>query len=193
MKESLGAKVLAFPTPIWVVGTYDSDGRPNVMTAAWGGICCSRPPCVYVSLRKATYTHGNILRRQAYTVSIPSETHVREADYFGLVSGRDVEKLVMSGLTPVRSSVVDAPYVEEFPVVLECAVRHVVELGSHTQFVGEILDVKADPAVLTEQGLPDMATVRPLIFEPGNRQYYRVGAWAGSAFSIGKDLPSTPV
>ncbi len=163
------------------------------MTAAWGGICCSRPPCVYVSLRKATYTHGNILRRQAYTVSIPSETHVREADYFGLVSGRDVEKLVMSGLTPVRSSVVDAPYVEEFPVVLECAVRHVVELGSHTQFVGEILDVKADPAVLTEQGLPDMATVRPLIFEPGTRQYYRVGAWAGSAFSIGKGLPSTPV
>ncbi len=192
LKQSIGAKTLAFPTPTWVVGTYDPDGRPNVMTAAWGGICCSRPPCVYVSLRKATYTHGNILHRQAYTVSIPSETHVREADFFGLASGRDVEKLVVSGLTPVRSSVVDAPYVEEFPVVLECTVRHVVELGLHTQFVGEILDVKADPAVLTDQGLPDIAKVKPLIFEPGNRQYYRLGAWVGSAFSIGTALHPNP-
>jgi flavin reductase (DIM6/NTAB) family NADH-FMN oxidoreductase RutF len=175
------------------LGTYDPDGKPNVMTAAWGGICCSRPPCVYVSLRKATYTHGNILSRRAYTISIPSENHVKEADYFGLASGRDVDKLAVSRLTPVKSSVVDAPYVEEFPVVLECRVRHIVELGLHTQFVGEILDVKADPAVLTEDGLPDIVKVKPLIFEPGNRQYYRVGSCVEQAFSIGKALQSKPL
>jgi flavin reductase (DIM6/NTAB) family NADH-FMN oxidoreductase RutF len=190
VKQSIGSRTLAFPTPTWVVGTYDPDGKPNVMTAAWGGICCSRPPCVYVSLRKATYTHGNILSRRAYTISIPSENHVKEADYFGLASGRDVDKLAVSRLTPVKSSVVDAPYVEEFPVVLECRVRHIVELGLHTQFVGEILDVKADPAVLTEDGLPDIVKVKPLIFEPGNRQYYRVGSCVGQAFSIGKALQS---
>ncbi len=160
------------------------------MTAAWGGICCSRPPCVYVSLRKATYTHGNVVSRRAFTINIPSEKYVKEADYFGIASGRDAEKFSVSGLTPVKSSVVDAPYVDEFLLVLECKVLRIVELGLHTQFVGEIMDVKADPSVLTENGVPDITKVKPIIFEPGNRRYYRLGSCLGQAFSIGKELQS---
>ena len=80
MKKSLGAKPFAYPTPVFVVGTYDPNGKPNVMTASWGGICCSQPPCVAVSLRKATYTHGNIVARRAFTISIPSERHVKKAE-----------------------------------------------------------------------------------------------------------------
>jgi flavin reductase (DIM6/NTAB) family NADH-FMN oxidoreductase RutF len=160
------------------------------MTAAWGGICCSRPPCVYVSLRKATYTHGNIVSRRAYTISIPSDHYVKEADYFGIASGREAEKFLVSGFTPVKSSVVDAPYVEEFPLVLECNVLKIVELGLHTQFVGEIKDVKADPSVLTEDGVPDIAKVKPIIFEPSNRRYYGLGSYLGQAFSIGKAIQS---
>ena len=77
MKKSLGAKMV--PTaPVWVVGSYDRNGKPNVMTAAWAGICCSKPPCLTVSLRKATYTYGNIMARKAYTVNMPSEACVRE-------------------------------------------------------------------------------------------------------------------
>ncbi|MCR4308809.1 MAG: flavin reductase, partial [Deltaproteobacteria bacterium] len=83
MKRSFGAKTLVFPIPVWVVGTYDRMGKPNVMTAAWGGICCSSPPCVAVSLRKATYTYGNIVERKAFTISVPSEAYAREADYIG--------------------------------------------------------------------------------------------------------------
>lgn len=83
MKKSLGAKTLVYPTPVFVVGTYDKAGKPNAMTASWGGICCSQPPCVAVSLRKATYTHGNILARKAFTISIPSEEYVKQADHFG--------------------------------------------------------------------------------------------------------------
>jgi hypothetical protein len=86
MKKSLGAKTLAYPTPVWLVGTYDQEGRPNIMTAAWAAICCSKPPCVAVSLRKATYSYGNIVARQAFTISIPAETHVKEADYVGTAS-----------------------------------------------------------------------------------------------------------
>ena len=88
MKKSFGAKTLVFPTPTWIVGTYDKDGRPNVMAAAWGGICCSDPPCIAVSLRKATYTYRALMSRKAFTVNVPSESQVKEADYFGLVSGR---------------------------------------------------------------------------------------------------------
>ena len=101
MKESLGAKTLVYPAPVFVVGTYDKEGKPNVMTAAWGGICCSRPPCVSVSLRKATYSYGNIMERKAFTINIPSEAHVKVADYFGIASGKDVDKLAGAGVRAI--------------------------------------------------------------------------------------------
>src|SRR4030066_2508583 len=88
--KSLGRSSKALPAPAWMIGTYDMEGKPNLMTAAWGGICCSKPPCVYVSLRKATHTYSNIVERKAFTVSIPSENYVKEADYFGIVSGKKV-------------------------------------------------------------------------------------------------------
>src|SRR5512137_788409 len=114
MTKSLGAKTLIYPAPVLVVGTYDKAGKPNAMTASWGGICCSQPPCVTVSLRKATYTYGNILARKAFTISIPSEAHAKQVDYLGLVSGRNADKFAAAKLTPVPSTVVDAPYIEEF-------------------------------------------------------------------------------
>ena len=190
MKKSLGAQTLAYPTPTWVVATYDKDGKPNAMTAAWGGICCSKPPCVAISLRKATYSHGCIVARQAFTVSIPSAAHVKEADYFGIASGRDRDKFAAARLTPVRSELVDAPYVAEFPVVLECRLRHTVEIGLHTQFIGEILDVKIDEAAVGTDGTPDIARVRPMIYDTGKRAYWEVGRFLGQAFSIGKELGS---
>ena len=188
MKKSFGAKTLVFPTPVWVVGTYDKDGKPNVMSAAWGGICCSRPPCVAVSLRKATYTYGNIVGRKAFTISVPSEAHAREADYIGIVSGKNADKFAAAGLTPVRSILVDAPYVGEFPLVLECRLLHTLEIGLHTQFVGEILDVKAEESVLGEKGLPDIEKVRPILFDPEINTYHWVGKRLGRAYSIGKAI-----
>jgi len=185
MKQSLGAITLVYPTPVFVVGTYDRNGKPNVMTASWGGICCSQPPCVAVSLRKATYTYGNIVERRAFTISIPSEQYARQADYFGLVSGRTSDKFAATGLTPVRSELVDAPYVKEFPLVVECRLVHTIELGLHTQFVGEVADVKADASVMTGRML-DIKKVRPLAFTPDTQQYYGIGDLVGKAFKIGE-------
>ena len=152
MKKSIGPRTMAFPTPVWVVGTYDHDGKPNAMTAAWASICCSKPPAIGVSLRKATYSYGNLVQHQAFTISVPSEAHVREADYLGMATGKEVNKFTVARLTPVASTLVDAPYVAEFPLVLECRVIHTLEIGLHTLFIGEILDVKADEAVLGEKG-----------------------------------------
>jgi flavin reductase (DIM6/NTAB) family NADH-FMN oxidoreductase RutF len=185
MMKSLGARTLVYPTPVWVVGTYGPSGQPNAMTVAWGGICCSRPPCVAVSLRAATHTHGNLTARKAFTISVPSEAHVEQADYFGLVSGRDTDKFAATGLTPVRSDRVDAPYVGEFPLVLECRLVHSFELGLHTQFVGEIMDVKADESVFGDGGVLDMGKVKPLVFTPDSQRYYGIGAVVGQAFSVG--------
>jgi len=188
MKKSIGAKTIVYPTPVLVLGTYDKAGKPNVMTAAWGGICCSDPPCVAVSLRKATYTYGNIMEQKAFTISIPPQAYVKEVDYFGIASGKNEDKFSATGLTPVKSDLVNAPYVKEFPLVLECRVLHTFEIGRHTQFVGEIKDVKADEAVLGEKEIPDIEKIKPFLFAPGSRTYYQVGQYLGKAFSIGKEI-----
>ncbi|HBA87683.1 MAG TPA: flavoredoxin [Geobacter sp.] len=188
MKKSLGTTVHAMPTPVWLVGTYDSAGKPNLATVAWGGVCCSDPASVTVSLRKARHSYDAILERQAFTVNIPSNAFVRAADYAGIVSGRDADKFAVAGLTPVRSDLVDAPYVAEFPIVIECRLSKTVEIGVHTQFIGEIVDIKADESVLDGNGLPDPAKVMPLVYAPTNRTYYALGEMIAKGFDIGKEL-----
>ncbi|HWR43731.1 flavin reductase family protein [Sporomusa sp.] len=188
MKKSIGAKTFAMPTPVWVVGTYGENGEPNIMTAAWGSICCSAPPCVAVSLQKIRASYDNILKHKAFTISIPSRKYVSEADYAGIASGKDTDKFTVAGLTPVKSDLVDAPYVQEFPLILECRLLHTIELGLHTQFIGEIVDVKADEAVLGDNGLPVLGKVDPLSYSPPEREYYGTGENLGKAYSLGLKL-----
>jgi len=188
MKKSIGAQTIIYPAPVLIVGTYDQTGKPNVMTAAWGGICCSKPPCVTVSLRKATYSYGNIVENKAYTVNIPSETYVKESDYFGITSGKKKDKLATTGLTPVKSDLVNAPYIKEFPLILECRLLHTFEIGLHTQFVGEIVDVKVDESVMDANGNPDIEKVKPIIFAISSKTYHGVGAKIGDAWSIGRGI-----
>lgn len=186
MKKSLGAKTILYPTPIMLVGTYDASGRPNVMTAAWGGICCSSPPCVAVSLRKATYTYGNLVQQGGFTINIPSDQYAVQADYCGMVSGKKADKFAETGLTPVRSTLVNAPYIADLPLVLECKLVHQIELGLHTLFVGEILDVKANEDVLDDKGVPDIEKLKPFFYAPEANAYYGTGKRLGDAFSIGQ-------
>lgn len=188
MKQSLGSHTYLPATPVLLVGTYDADNKPNLMTAAWGGICCSEPKCIAVSLRKATYSYAAILARQAFTVGLPHTRQLKEADYIGIASGREVNKFEKTGFTPVRSSVVDAPFAEEIPLILECKLFHHAELGLHTLFVGEIMDVKADAESLDEQGRPIMSRLSPFVFNSIDRNYYPVSNEATSAFVAGRAL-----
>jgi flavin reductase (DIM6/NTAB) family NADH-FMN oxidoreductase RutF len=188
MKKSLGAKTILYPTPVLVVGSYDAGGKANIMTAAWGGVACSKPPCVAVSMRAATASHGNLMARKAFTISLPGEANAAQADYAGLVSGRDHDKFAEMGLTAVASELVDAPYVGEFPLVLECKIVAVHELGLHTQFIGEVIDVKADESVLTPEGTIDLEALKPIMFLMGAQAYYGVGELVGKAYTIGKEI-----
>ena len=188
MKRSLGAILLAYPMPAFLVGSYDAKGKANIMTAAWGGICCSTPPCVAVSIRPARTTYKAVLDRKAFTISVPSCRLAAQVDYAGLVPGKNIDKFAVAGLTATRSELVDAPYVDECPVVLECKLLHTLELGSHTQFVGVIEDVKVDEACLTPEGVPDVDSIDPLVFNSGQGMYHSLGAPVGQAFSIGKSV-----
>jgi flavin reductase (DIM6/NTAB) family NADH-FMN oxidoreductase RutF len=186
MKRSLGARTLLYPTPAVVIGSYDKNGRANAATVAWAGICCSAPPCVAISLRKATYSYGCILERKAFTVNVPSEELVAKVDYLGMTSGKEEDKLATVGLTAVKSVLVDAPYIREFPLVLECKVIHITEIGLHTQFIGEIVDVKAEESVLDEKGATSIKRAKPFLYSPDDRNYYGIGELVAKGFEVGK-------
>ena len=128
------------------------------------------------------------MERKAFTINIPSEAHAKVADYFGIASGKSVDKLAAVGLNPVKSDLVDAPYILEFLIVLECALSQVIEIGMHTQFIGEIKDVKADASVLDDAGIPDIEKVKPILYVPESRIYHGIGEFIGKAFSIGKSF-----
>jgi flavin reductase (DIM6/NTAB) family NADH-FMN oxidoreductase RutF len=186
-KTSLKPATILHPHPALIVGTYGADGRPNLMTASWGGICCSSPPCVAVSLREATLTYHNILHSQAFTVGIPSRKHVETADYLGTVSGRDHDKFKDAGLTEVKSGMVNAPLAAEFPYSLECRLFQHHKLGSHTIFIGEIMGILADEEVLGANGAPDIEKVQAILWGGfGNNHYFSVGEKLVKAFSVGK-------
>ncbi len=186
MKKSLGAKTILFPTPVLIICSYDDQGIPNAMNVAWGGIACSEPPAVTISVRDHRKTYENIMLKKAFTVNIPSEKHIKEADYFGLVSGKTENKFKTTGLTPVKSDLVDAPYIKEFPFIMECTLKESHKIGIHTQFIGEIKDVKVDEELLNPKGFPDITKIKPFMFDPGTSSYYSTGKFLAQAFSIGK-------
>ena len=196
MKKSLGPKAFGFPVPVFVVGSYMEDYKANIMAAAAAGVCCLSPPCIYVSLREATATYHNIIRNNAFTVNIPSEEYISETDYVGIASGKKFDKFLETDLTPVKSDLVNAPYVNEFPLVMECKLKETVNLGSHTMFIGEVIDLKADNDFLSsiivksdlELSKVDIEKIKPFSYDLSLRKYYKLGDKAGKGFSEGLKL-----
>ncbi|CAK7051617.1 MAG: Flavoredoxin [Desulfovibrio sp.] len=186
MKVSLGAKALFFPLPVFLVGSYDKAGTPNIMTAAWGGICCSEPPMFAVSIRPSRWTFDAVMSRKGFTINVPTGGMAAQVDFAGIASGEKADKFTQLGLTAVKSDLVDAPYVEECPVVLECALHSTVELGSHVQFIGEIKDVKVTDECLDEKKHPIISLINPIVYDGGGREYFKVGTPLGKAFAGGK-------
>ncbi len=127
------------------------------------------------------------MEQKAFTVNIPSKKYIREADYVGIYSGQDENKFESTGLTPVKSDMVDAPYVDEFPMAMMCKLIHTHEIGLHTQFIGEILDVIAEEEVLAENGRPDINKVEPVIYDNASRYYYGIGNKVLKAYSQRKE------
>jgi flavin reductase (DIM6/NTAB) family NADH-FMN oxidoreductase RutF len=188
-KIALDPSTVLHPHPVLLVGTFGADGKPNLMNAAWGGICCSDPPCVAVSLREATLTYHNILHSKAFTVGIPSRKQVEIADYVGIVSGRNCDKFQVTGLTQLKSEKVNAPLAAEFPFSLECRLAEHHKLGLHTIFIGEIMGIQADEDVLGPKGLPDIEKTQAILWGGmGNNHYFAVGDKIARAFSVGKNL-----
>ena len=184
-KKNIGAVPALYPAPLVLCGTYDSEGRANIAALAWAGICCSVPPALQISVRKNRHTYGAILDRKAFTVNIPSENRVEQADFCGMVSGSKVDKFTAAKLTPKRGEFVDAPIVAEFPISIECRLLHVLEIGSHDLFVGEVVATWVNPECLNSDGSVDPVKVSPFIYALGDGSYYTMGYSIGRAFDVG--------
>lgn len=179
MKTDIGAKLTVYPTPVYLVATYDRKGKPNIMTVGWGGVCNSNPPCISISVRPATHTFDALMERKAFTLSIATWQFARQAAYCGFASGRDVDKFEKTGLTAVRSHIVDAPYIDELPINIECKIIQIHPIGSHTQFIGQIMNVKIDSRLAQFKGADKDALIhqlKPIVYAVGNDfKYYKIG------------------
>ncbi len=185
-KKTVGVKGYIMPKPALVIGSYSKDGEPDIMTAAWTGIANSNPLSIAVSLQRTRKTYENILETGCFTVNVPSERFVVETDYVGNISGRDEDKFKKLGLTPVKGDYVNAPYVGEFPIVIECEVTDTFHLGSHVQFIGKVIDTKVDANLLNEKNQVDIEKLKPIIFE--ENFYYGYGKRLAKPFDVYKTL-----
>ncbi len=174
MKKSIGPGTLGFPLPVYMVGTYNDENIPNVMAASWAGICNSIPPCIAVSVRKERYTYKNIIEMECFSMAIPSSDLVKEADYLGIYSGKDSNKIKDLGLTHQRHDTLNCPIIQEFPVTLICKLSNSIDLGSHTQFIGEIIDVVVDDSILVN-GKPNLDLLNTFCYDYTTKTYKKIG------------------
>ena len=159
----------------------------NVMTIGWGtiGIIWSKPMFL-VMVRPSRLTYDLIEQTKQFTVNVPNTGMSGAVLFCGKNSGRDVDKFAATGLTAVKSDLVDAPYIKECGLVLECRLIKTVELGLHTMFIREIIDVKADEAILGENGSPDPEKHRPFIWSVGGYGFFGLGEHMGSVGELAK-------
>ena len=187
MRKDLGKKAAIFPMPVLLIATYNEDGSVDVMNAAWGMM--EDMTKVALNLTETHKTVKNIKVRKAFTVALADSNHIAEADYVGIVSGNNVkDKFEKSGLHAIKSSNVDAPIIEEFPITMECKFIEYQDGEHGCGVIGEIVNVSADENVLDENGKVIIEKLNTIMYDPFNYGYYKVGEKVGQAFSDGNKL-----
>ena len=187
MLKDLGVKPYTFPMPVLMIATYGEDGKVDVMNMAWGGICAEN--MVALNIAEDHKTSANIKARGAFTLSIADIPHIEAADFFGIATGNKMEdKFERSGLHAVKSSRVDAPVVEEFPLTLECKVVECQHTIYGFRVLGEIVNVLADEKVLDEKGKVIPEKLNAFVFDQCRSGYYAVGEKVGQAWQMGAKL-----
>lgn len=184
MRKNFGAKTWLYPMPVLIVGTYDEDGNPNAMNAAWGGIYDRNQ--VMVSLADEHKSTENIKKTGAFTISFATEDTVVPCDYVGIVSANDVpDKFEKAGFHAQKSEFVNAPIISELPMTVECKL---IKFNEDGICVGEIVNVSADESILDESGKIDIKRLAPIIFDEVTYAYWGFGEKVGQAFLDGKKL-----
>lgn len=187
MKKDIGKIPAIFPMPVLMIGTYDENGKVDVMNAAWGQVCDNDR--IILSLTESHKTVKNIKLNKAFTVALADRAHVEVADYFGIVSGNNAEdKFERTGYHTMKSEKVNAPIIEEFPIVMECELAEIIDTDSIYGVVGKILNTKVEEDALSENGKVDVRKLDALMFDQFQSGYYTVGEKVATAWNAGLDL-----
>ncbi len=185
MRKSLQPKAYIYPLPVLIIGTYDENGQPNAMNAAWGTVCDTAQ--VSICLSASHKTVKNLLKTKEFTVAMADEKNLLPADFVGVVSAnKEPNKLEKTGWNIKKSQLVNAPIIEELPLVLECKL---VSYDTESEIcIGEVVGVSADEAILNEAGKVDLTKFKPLCYDCDTHGYYTLGNRVGQAFSDGLKL-----
>ena len=184
MRKNFGVKNWLYPMPVLIIGTYDENGAPNAMNAAWGGIYDTNQ--VMVCLADDHKTTENIKKTKAFTVSFATVDTVAACDFVGIVSANDEpNKFSKAGFHATKSELVNAPIINELPMTVECRLLKFNEDGI---CIGEIVNVSADESVLDENGKIDAKKLQPIIYDSATHAYWSFGERVGKAFSDGRKI-----
>ena len=185
--KSFGQKPWVLPQPVLIIGTYNNDGTPNAMNAAWGGQWDSKEIMICMGSHATT---ENLDRCGEFTVAFATKDTMVAADFVGIVSGKnDPEKMQKTGWTAIKSEHVNAPVFTEFPMTLECRIlRKIDETKDGYNLIAEIVNILVDEAYLAEDGKPDVEKMQLISYEPVHHGYLVMGERVGTAFADGKRL-----
>ncbi|MDE7395249.1 MAG: flavin reductase family protein [Clostridiales bacterium] len=187
MLKDLGVQPYTFPMPGLLIAPDTEDGSVDVMNMAWGGVCAEN--MVALNIDEDNKTSENIKRTGAFTLSIADVDHIEAADFFGIASSNKMkDKFERSGLHAHKSTRVNAPVVEEFPLTLECKVAECQHTVYGFRVLGEILNVLADEKVLDAKGKVDPTKLHAFVFDQFQSGYYAVGEKVGQAWNTGAKL-----
>ncbi len=179
MRKSFGANNFLYPMPVLVIGTYDENGNPDAMTAAWGGFSDTNEICVCLSAEHKTTK--NIVSSRCFTVSPGTVDTAVQCDYVGMVSGNDEpDKMKKAGLSAERAKHVNAPVFRELPMALEC---ELVRITGEGLVIARVVDVTADESILGDDGKILCEKLRPICFDGVADTYRSIGESVEKAFS----------
>ena len=187
MKKDIGLVQAVYPMPVLMVAAYDANGKVNAMNVAWGQICDDDKIILFIGEGKKTWL--NIQESKAFTVALADQAHMKEADFFGIASGNKInDKFERTGLHAVKSDKVNAPIIEEFPVVMECELLEFLKTDYVSGIVGRIVNVKAEESVLDEKGKVEVEKTGAIMFDQFKHGYYLTGEKVGMAWNAGAGL-----
>lgn len=185
--KSFGQKAWMLPQPVLIIGTYNSDGTPNAMNAAWGGQWDSKEIMISIGSHATT---ENLARCEDFTVTFATKNTMVASDFVGIVSAKnDTDKMLKTGWTAIKAENVNAPVFTDFPMTMECRIlRKIDESEEGYYIVAEIVNILVDEDYLGEDGKPDVEKMQLITYEPVHHAYVELGKHVGNAFSVGKIL-----
>lgn len=190
-KINIKPRAIMYPAPAVIVSAYDENGKADACTLAFATMCSHKPPCVMIAINTTAKrkTLKDILETREFVLGFPSIDQIAEADYLGMFSGHDEDKLENISWTTKKGDNVNAPVINELKVSVECKVINVVvDVGSHTQITGEIVNILADEDVLDDNGRISMELVDPIVYDDVLYDYFEIGKKKSDAFKPGLTL-----